>query len=116
MISWEVFQSAMKEVCLLTGQNPAKEQMQAIYRKIQNSNISDFKKACDDDKFLEEWSYKVNYPSLKRAIEKYASERIEQEARLAKRKEEEETRRLMESEGLPDKVREFLAGMCSYED
>jgi len=113
VINWEEFQQAMKEVCLLTGQNPPKEQMQAIFRRVQDFDIRDFKKACEDDQFLEEWSYRVNYPSLKRAIEKYATRRREQEAQMAIKREMEETRRLLKSETLPDEVKAFLRDMRS---
>ena len=113
VINWEEFQSAMKEVCLLTGQNPPKEQMQAIYRKIKDYDTRDFKLACEDDQFLEEWSYRVNYPSLKRAIEKYANRRREQEAQMAIKREMEETRRLLKSETMPDEVKAFLRGLRS---
>jgi hypothetical protein len=113
MISWEEFQQAMKEVCLLAGQNPPKEQMQAIYRKIKDYDLCDFKLACEDDQFLEEWSYRVNYPSLKRAIEKYASRRREQEAQIALKKELEELKQLSLSESIPDEVREFFRNIKS---
>jgi len=110
MINWEEFQQAMKEVCLLTGQNPPKEQMQAIFKKVQDFDIRDFKKACEDDKFLEEWSYKVNYPSLRRAIEKYAMWRREREAEETTKREMKEIKRLftLDPEPLPDEVKKFL--------
>jgi len=111
MISWEEFQQAMKEVCLLTGQNPPKEQMQAIYRKIQDCDIHDFKQACEDDQFLEEWSYRVHYPSLKRAIERCAGARREREAQEAKKREIEELSELLKSEEMPEEVRRFIRGL-----
>jgi hypothetical protein len=111
MISWEEFQKAMKEVCLLTGQNPPVEQIRAIYQKVKDCDIQDFIQACNDDQFLEEWSYRVNYPSLKRAIERYASARREREAQEAKKREIEELSELLRSEEMPEEVRRFIRGL-----
>ncbi|MEM2990049.1 MAG: hypothetical protein QXQ02_02550 [Halobacteria archaeon] len=108
MISWDDFQKTIREVCLLTGQNPPKEQMQVIFKKIRDSELEDFKKACDDDQFLEEWSFKVSYPALKRAITKYQILRQEAEYAEARKKEQEELRQLIQTESIPAKVRQFL--------
>ena len=91
MISWEDFKKHMHEVCLLIGQNPPKEQMQAIYQKVKDFELQDFINACNDDELLEDLAYrKMNYPSLKRAIIKHQIARQERELAIAKRKEAEE--------------------------
>lgn len=94
MISMEEFKQLMKETCLLTGQKPPVEQMQAIYMKIKNFDIRDFKEACNDDELLDELTfYGMNYPSIKRAIEKYCIARLEREHAEANRRETEKLKK-----------------------
>lgn len=108
MISWDYFQKAIREVCLLTGQNPPKEQMQAIYRKIQSYDLADFLKACEDDQLLEEWAIRVNYPSLKRLILKYQIARQEEENAKARKKELEELKKCISNDSLQERIKHFL--------
>ncbi|MEM7828704.1 MAG: hypothetical protein QW561_05120 [Candidatus Aenigmatarchaeota archaeon] len=108
MISWEDFKTHMHDVCLLVGQNPPVEQMKAIYRKIQDYELQDFIKACNDDQLLEDWAIRVNYPSLKRIIMTYQAKRLEAEHEEAQRREREELRKAIQSKKLPEEIRQFI--------
>lgn len=111
MISWEDFKEHMHEVCLLIGQNPPTEQMQAIYTKVRGIELQDFRRACNDDELLEELAYRrMNYPSLKRAVMKYQIIRLEREHAEAKRRESEELKESLRDSTMPEEIRIFIAG------
>lgn len=111
MISWEDFKEHMHEVCLLIGQNPPTEQMQAIYTKVKDIDLRDFRRACNDDELLEELAYRrMNYPSLKRAVMKYQIIRLEKEHAEAKRRETEELKESLRDSTMPEEIRVFIAG------
>lgn len=93
MIGWQEFLQEIAKVCLLTGQNPSKEQMQAIFERIKDSNPQDFRTACEDDELIKSWSHRVNLPALKDAIIKERTKRLEKTVRERKEREREETKR-----------------------
>ncbi|MEN2985499.1 MAG: hypothetical protein ABDH16_02395 [Thermodesulfovibrionaceae bacterium] len=108
MIELETFNKHMKRVLLLAGQNPPKEQMMAIYEAIQHYELEDFLKAVSDDQLIEEWSIRVNYPSLKRVIEKHMIDRLEREERERKKREKDLLEEAIKNDSLPEFVRDFL--------
>jgi hypothetical protein len=109
MIDRKSFFQSIKRVVLLAGQNPSTEQMEAIYDAIQHHELCDFLKAVKDDELIEQWSIRVNYPSLKRAIMKHQTARMEEEYARAKRQEREELDRAIKEETIPKEVMEFLS-------
>lgn len=108
MISFDDYRKVIKRVLLLTGQSPNDEQLEAIYEEIKDYEMIDFAKACKDDEFLADWSKRINYPALKRTIEKYMFERLEREEKERKRKEREELYRAIKDDQLPEVIKNFL--------
>lgn len=93
MIRWDDFIKQVKEVCILVGQNPKQEQMEAIYKKIKDYDYGDFLKACDDDELLKEWAHKISYIALQKVIMKHQINRQEAEYAEEKKKREEEEKK-----------------------
>ena len=109
MIDFETYKKLIKKVLLLAGQNPLKEQIEAIYERIKDEyEIEDFIKACDDDELIIEWSIRVNYPALRRVLDKHMSDRIEREERERKQREKRELEEMLRNEKVPEFVKDFL--------
>jgi hypothetical protein len=109
MVSWKVFEDTMREVCLLVGQIPSKEQMQAIYRRICAHDEADFRNACEDASLLEELSrYRINYPSIQQHIIRHQTARIEREHTERKKREACEIRAAVRDDSLHESIKKFL--------
>lgn len=109
MIGRELFKSKIKHVCLLCGQSPSLEQLEAMYQEIKDRYTEeDFLRAVKDRRLIRGWSYKVHFAILQELLDEALSDRVETEAKIRKKQEEEEIKRLIKSEQIPEKVKKFL--------
>ncbi len=98
MITINEFYKIILDIYLLSGTNPSFEpdelqaRMMLIYNKLKDKNYEreDFFNLVNDEELL---GSRIKYLSIKKALDRIASERLEKEHLKQKKKEEEETKR-----------------------
>lgn len=106
MIKSDLFMQKIKKASLLTGFPVEVEVAQALFDELKTEQEKDFLLALKDLSYSGD---RINLANILKHLNKHKTDRIEREAQVQKKEEEETAISLLKQEGIPEEIKAFLS-------